>query len=107
MATHEFGIMPCKPGKERYDSYEPEKYRCIKIDDELIEKLIDEFEGIPCYWHTISQPATNLSYCGITLIPPESAGKFIEVLIHNDADQLAELFEQAKRENKYIIHYGL
>lgn len=40
MATHEFGILPQAPAPgRRYDSYEPEKYRCISIDDEALAPL--------------------------------------------------------------------
>ena len=110
MATHEFGIMQNKPGNERYDSYEPEKYDLVKIDGEYVENLLEEFEEIPCYWHTLSRAETNLAYCGITLIPPESAGSFIKVFRRHDKGQyhqILQLFECAKREQKYIIHYGL
>ncbi|MBE5972711.1 MAG: hypothetical protein E7246_09380 [Lachnoclostridium sp.] len=39
MAKHEFGIMQNapKPG-ERYDEYEPQKYLCISVDDNYVEK---------------------------------------------------------------------
>lgn len=102
--------MPNKPGNERYDSYEPDKYYLVKIEDEYIENLLEEFDDIPCYWHTLRRPETNLVYCGITLIPPESAGSFIAVFRrHNNGqyNDILELFERAKRNTQYIIHYGL
>lgn len=35
MAKHEFGIMKTEPGiKERFDTYEPQKYNCIAIHDD-------------------------------------------------------------------------
>ena len=110
MATHQFGIMQNTPGEERYDCYEPHLYHLIKIDDEYIENLLEEFSDIPCYWHTLRRPETNLAYCGITLIPPRSAGSFIRVFKRHDNGQfkeIIELFEQAQKEDKYIIHYGL
>ena len=37
MPKHEFGIMQKSPAtNKRYDSYEPEKYDCIVIDDDYI-----------------------------------------------------------------------
>ena len=110
MAKHEFGIMPNTPGSERYDSYEPEKYDMVSIDDEYIEEILKEFDDISCYWHTLNRPEKNLAYCGITLIPPKSQQSFIEIFKRHDQGQYREvidIFEQASRENKYIIHYGL
>ncbi len=37
MAKHEFGIMQRDPtDKDRFDIYEPQKYSCIVVDDDLI-----------------------------------------------------------------------
>jgi len=110
LAIHEFGIMAQRPGDERYDSYEPEKYCLIQVDDEDLEELVPEFEGLLCYWHTLRRPETNLDYCGITLIPPESAHGFAAVLRRHDPglfQELIALFERARAEGKFIIHYGL
>ena len=41
MAKHEFGIMQIAPQKgKRYDEYEPQKYECISINDDYIEKMM-------------------------------------------------------------------
>lgn len=110
MATHEFGIMEAAPGNERYDSYEPQNYGCICIDDDFIEPLMPDFEGIPCYCHTRFIPTNNLVYCGITLIPPESAKLFVAIFKKYNTGQyntIIDLFERAINQEKYIIHYGL
>jgi hypothetical protein len=110
MAKHEFGIMPNTPGNERYDNYEPEKYNLVSVDDKDIEKISEELDDISCYWHTLCRPENNLAYCGITLIPPKSQLRFIEIFKRHDKGQyrnVIDIFEQASRENKYIIHYGL
>ncbi|MBU5426277.1 hypothetical protein KQI41_07590 [Tissierella pigra] len=111
MANHEFGIMETTPKEnQRFDEYDPKKYKHIKIDDDFIEPLLAEFQSIPCYWHTLKHPETNLAYYGITLIPPESMGNFISVFNSQPSEQyneIIELFEQAKRKNKYIIHFGI
>lgn len=102
--------MLSNPGTERYDTYEPNKYCLIAVDDVYTENLLEEFENNPCYWHTLCQPKTNLAYYGITLIPPESAGSFISVFRRHDNGQyknILELFEQAQRNKQYIIHYGI
>ncbi|MGN1443515.1 MAG: hypothetical protein ACI4XE_06670, partial [Acutalibacteraceae bacterium] len=73
MAKHQFGIMKQnpKPGV-RYDEYEPGKYGCIAVEDEIIEKFSEEICSLDMFWHTVDMPAKGLAYCGITLIPPES-----------------------------------
>ncbi len=110
MAKHDFGIMLDTPSNKRYDEYEPEGYQCISIDDNYIEPLIREFYDIPCYWHSLCRPEKNLAYYGITLIPPESANLFVSVFSRHDEEyykELIDLFKQATRENKYIIHFGI
>lgn len=50
MAKHEFGIMPYEPSSnERFDSYEPDIYNCIMIDDDFIEPLMVDLQEIDCY----------------------------------------------------------
>lgn len=109
MARHEFGIMENPPrSHKRYDDYEPEKYNCISVDDEDLEKVAGEFEAIDFYWHTLDVPEKGLAYCGVTLIPPTSLPDFSKIL--NDNSKLCELktlAERAFRENKWMIHYGL
>ena len=37
MPKHEFGIMQKEPSfYEHYDTYEPQKYNCIAVDDDFI-----------------------------------------------------------------------
>ena len=40
MASYEFGVMDPGPlPGVRYDAYEPEKYRCIPVRDDLIDHM--------------------------------------------------------------------
>lgn len=111
MAKHEFGIMQQNPQTdEQFVSYEPEKYDCIEVDDELIVSLLVELEKIPCYWHTLQRAGNGLAYCGVTLIPPASLAEFIDVLSAHSASGFAPLLslaQQAKEQNKYLIHFGI
>lgn len=111
MAYHEFGIMENNPKDDkRYDEYDPKKYKCIKINDDFIEPLLPEFKDILCYWHTLKLPNRNLAYCGITLIPPESIDLFITIFMKQYESEFKEiilLFQQAKKGDKYIIHFGI
>lgn len=111
MAKHKFGIMQNKPmNKDRFDEYEPNKYNCIEVDDDLIEPILIDLQSIDCYWHTVEVAGKGIVYCGITLIPPESMDILIKILsIQNNLEytDLIFLANQAKEENKYIIHFGI
>lgn len=107
---HDFGLLPWIPGDERYDAYLPERID-ISIDDEDIEPLMEELDKIPSYYHTRLVPGMGLAYCGITLIPPDSAARFAAIFHSGNGDgrysQAAALFERAAQEGKFIIHFGL
>ena len=109
MAKHEFGIMmgTPQPGK-RYDEYEPWKYDCISVDDDYVEGIAEKLNFIDFYWHTLSIKGKGLAYCGISLVPPCSLKAFIDAI--DDIPELCELkklMENALRQNKWVIHYGL
>lgn len=109
MAKHEFGVMqdPPEPGM-RYDKYEPQKYACVSVDDEYVEKMAVKCEYIDCYWHSLDVPAKGLAYTGITLIPPTSLPEFVR-LIQDDLAfaGLQKPVEMALAQNKWMIHFGL
>ena len=109
MATHEFGIMPRDPAPgERYDTYEPERYGCVAVDDELVEALAEKLVDVPVYWHTLDRPEKGLAYCGITLIPPESIPVVLAALdAAEEWTSLGGLMEEAKATGRFVIHYGL
>lgn len=63
MARHEFGVMPLAPeAGQRFEKYEPGKYRCIPVEDDEIERLLPETLGLPMYWHTVDRPGRGLCY---------------------------------------------
>ena len=109
MATHKFGIMPQAPAPgERYETYEPEKYYCICVDDDWIDPLLEQLADVDVFWHTLDRPEKGLAACGITLIPPSSIPTGLAVL--EGADPLAPLralLRQAEAEGRFVIHYGL
>ena len=109
MPKHEFGIMPNAPKSgKRYDSYAPEKYGCISIDDRDIESIAERLGNLEFYWHTRSVKGKGLAYCGITLIPPSSLGSFLEIIgAEANLRQLKNLLESAQKEDKWVIHFGL
>ena len=109
MATHDFGIMPIAPRRgERFDDYRLEAFDTIAVNDNDIEPLMEKLSKIKMYAHTIDNPYPGLAYYGITLIPPEAMGSFIETVDGvKELLPLKMLLIRAKENNKYIIHFGL
>lgn len=109
----EFGIID---HLEEYDEHEynPSKYHCIAIDDDLIGDWWEELVLIKTYFHSLSRPEWGLARCGITLIPPESLEAFYEIIAKDkrsiESEELIELMKvirMAISQNKYVIHYGV
>lgn len=111
----EFGIIDeLDPQKDYGESYEPEQYHCIAIHDDALNDWWDDIQDIRTYFHCYNRPETALARWGVTLIPPESLQRFIAVIqtktVHdymNDALEIIELLEMAKRQGKFVIHYGV
>ena len=109
MAKHEFGIMPNEPNPHTiYTEYDPQKYNCIGVDDDSIEKIVPLLNRIDFYWHSLDVPNKGIAYTGITLIPPTSIAPFMAG-IENTSEfrELKALLEKALSENKWVIHFGL
>lgn len=109
MARHQFGLMDCAPQPgERFDQYEPERYGCIGVKDELIDEILLPLRSVRTFWHTPDWSAHGLDEAGITLIPPESAGRMAEVIRGRaELRELSDLMVMAKRMEKWIIHFGI
>jgi hypothetical protein len=118
LAKHEFGIIDSFEENKWYSDYEPKKYNCISVNDDLIEELIkkyyEELMAIKTYFQVTTQPGTGLDYCGVTLIPPESLKQFRDIIIKannyfkaKEFKLLTEKITEAITGNKYLIHYGI
>ena len=109
MAKHAFGIMQKAPEPGKcYVDYEPRKYRCIFVHDDHVEKVVADWCGIDCYWHTLATPAKGLAYAGITLIPPTSVQALMAVIKDTDEwEGLKALLGKACAEDKWVIHFGI
>ena len=72
MAKHEFGIIDSIEKNRWYSEYEPVKYNCVSVSDDLIEELItkynEELMAIKTYFQ-LQPTRCGLDYCGVTLIP--------------------------------------
>ena len=84
MAKHDFGIIERFEEDKLYSDYEPEKYNCISVSDDLIEEMITEYleelGNLKTYFHMKKHPALGLDYCGTTIIPPGSLKEFRKII---------------------------
>ena len=110
MPNHEFGIMPTSPkAYELFETYEPEKYNCISINDDYIELIMAAINKIDCYWHTLQRPGKGLAYYGVTLIPPQSMADFVDIWECKKQEYypLISLVKKAQEGGNFIIHFGI
>ncbi len=115
MIVAEFGIIPKISINEIYTNYEPQKYNCIKIDDDLyIDDWCSQLQNMKTYFNELWVEAKGFNRNGVTLIPPMSLKDFENVLksdsrLLNDASlqDLLSMVQKAILENKYMIHYGI
>lgn len=109
MLTHKFGIMERAPRfDEYYNDYEPEKYNCVTVGDELVLPLLEELYSTEMYWHSLRHPGHGLAYCGTTLISPSALDDMLKVITSKEGlGELRELLQKAKSSGKYVIHFGI
>ena len=116
--SHEFGIIDYIEENKDY-TYEPEKYNCISVDGDLIDEIYHKGFGskmkkLETFAYNTNRPYKDLSYYGITLIPPKSLTEFLNIVTEENLDCKSEELEvlinkisDAIKENKWIIHYGI
>ncbi|UFJ43370.1 short-chain dehydrogenase [Brevibacillus humidisoli] len=112
--VHEFGILDDIDSQKDYNDYNPQKYNCISVDDDMINGLMEHLSTMKTYFHSCNRPERGLAHWGITIIPPESLSLFYDVVTssryYNQSVELHELASkiiQAIDEKKYMIHYGI
>lgn len=110
----EFGIVDNFDKNKDYSEYEPQKYNCIAIEDDIIDDWWNELVLIKTYFHNCNRPEYALARCGVTLIPPESLEAFYDIVANDSRSKKSEelinlmlLIRKAINENKYVIHYGV
>jgi len=106
--SHEFGIIEIE--EREYLDYNPSKYKCISIDDELVIKFVDKCDGLKTFYNSYDRPGLGLAYYGNTLIKGQSLTELKEILIEMNKScllELIKLIDDAIKRNKTIIHYGI
>ncbi len=114
MIKTEFGVIE-DIGETKEYSYDPEKYQCVYIDDDIyIDDWWDKLVLLKTYFHSLDRPELGLARWGITIIPPDSLPGFQEIVlsdkrINEDVHlrDLADKIQDAISRNKYMIHFGV
>jgi len=114
MLVHEFGIIQNMEDSKSKIGYEPQRYQCISVDDEMVTGLYEQLSIMKTYFHTLARPEFGLAYHGITIIPPESLSVFYDVVTtstlykkSNELNELATKIRTALEGRKYMIHFGI
>jgi len=115
MIKTEFGIINEINSSKDYSKYEPEKYDCIYIDDDIyINDWWKRLTTMKTYFHCMDRPAFALARWGVTLIPPESLPIFWDIVITDKRIytdwhlvDLANKIRKAIETNKFMIHFGV
>lgn len=112
--VHEFGIIDNFEGQKNYNVYNPRKYNCISVNDDIIISLNEHLSIMKTYFHSFNRPEHGLAYWGITIIPPESLLLFYDIVTSSSyygkssgLNELALKIIKATEEKKYMIHYGI
>lgn len=111
----EFGIIDeFEIDKDYSSKYEPQKYNCVAINDDILDDWWEELFLIKTYFHSYSRPNFALARWGVTLIPPESLEAFYGIVLTDRRSKTSKelvdlmiLLRKAISENKYVIHYGV
>ncbi len=114
MIKTEFGVIE-DIGETKEYSYDPEKYQCVYIDDDIyIDDWWDKLVLLKTYFHSLDRPELGLARWGITIIPPDSLPGFQEIVladkrINEDVHlrELADKIQDAISRNKFMIHFGI
>ena len=115
MIKTEFGIIDEIDYGKDYGIYEPEKYNCVYIDDDVyINDWWQRLTTMKTYFHKMDRPSFALARWGVTIIPPESLPTFQDIVITDrriNTDKhlvaLADKIQEAINRNKFMIHFGV
>ncbi len=110
----QFGIIDEFKKDKDYSNYEPEKYHCIAIDDDILNDWWRQLILIKTYFHCYNRQEFALARWGVTLIPPESLESFYNIVATDQRSKSSKeltdlmiLLRKTISENKYVIHYGV
>ena len=88
------------------------KYRCVSVDDDIVNEWIVPSMKMPTYLFSLDQPFRGIDHYAETLIPPSSLPMLLEIVKPwKEADEsvprLIGLIQEAIENGKYMIVYGV
>lgn len=118
MAKHDFGILEQFEENKWYQEYEPEKYNCISVDMDVMDEVFDayreEIGAIKAFACVSTQPIQGLDEWSVNLIPPQSLEGFYNIIVRANkslhSEELVSLIDkmqEAMKNKKYLIHFGI
>lgn len=118
MAKHDFGILDHFEEDKWYQEYEPEKYNCISVGmdvmDEVFATYREEIGTIKAFACVSTQPINGLDEWSVNLMPPQSLEAFYNIIVQansvlhsEELIMLIDKIQEAIRNNKYLIHFGI
>lgn len=122
--TSHFGIIDNFDKSKHYDRFEYgesyqdaiKKYHCVPYEDDSLNGWIEKVTEIDTYYNQYGAAGKGLCRYAVTLIPPESVNKFIEItqkyaVSYSEKDKqisgVVILLKKAFEENKWVIHFGV
>lgn len=118
--THEFFLIDYEDIPHDKGCYRELMYgkEVIEVHDNAVRRNKLFFEGFNSFKVSFKNPSEGIDYLGITIIPTTSIKDFMQNVVKArkknrnldlqiQLDNLIVLCEQAIKENKYIIHFGL
>lgn len=93
-------------------------HHSIKVSDDIIVNNDLFLKGFKTYKIYLNNIGEGLDYYGNTILPTQSIEKFVQNIkkayltngddvIQNQLSDLIEMCNQALKENKYLIHFGI
>lgn len=93
-------------------------YGCVDVEDDFLTQILikrkNDFNQIKTFYSSLDRPNHGLAHCGDTLIPPKSLIRLREIIItenqiykSNELEKLIEKINEAIKENRYMVHFGL
>ncbi len=82
------------------------------ISDEFISDNYKFTEKVEMYWCSLERLDYGLAYHGVTILDYKMAEQFKEVMVENckpceDLTKLVGVLDEAIKEKKYVVHYGV
>ncbi len=112
---HNFGIVKNIDKNHIYNKFQLDvAENVIPVEDDVVSAWYFESMNMVCYSDEISKLSKGFNMVGVTIIPPSSLYRFIEIVEKKtpkdkqyEIMELIDLISLAIRTDKYMIHFGV